>query len=199
MVVGALIVLLGGYVGVLSAKYSSSMAKVYEIPPLAIQASTDSAVIERGRHLAETVAACAGGDCHGDNLAGGNTIDAGPVGQVTAPNITPAGVAQTYSDGQLARLIRHGVKKDGTSVRFMPSQEIGWLPDEELTAVISYVRSVPAVEKANGPVVIGLLGKVLDRHDLMILDVARRIDHVNRPTVPAPAPTPEYGAFLARN
>lgn len=198
ILLGLVIVLLGGYVGAVNAKYGGSMAKVYDIPLPAIERSTDSLVIERGRHLAETVASCAAADCHGADLGGGTTIEAGPVGTFTAPNITSAGVGGTYSDAELARLIQHGVRRDGTSVRFMPSNELSWLPDEDVTALISYVRSMPPVQKPNGPLQIGLLGKMLDRHDLFALDVARRIDHVNRPTVPAPAPTAAYGEFLAK-
>ena len=198
ILLGLVIVLLGGYVGAVSAKYGGSMAKVYDIPLPALERSTDSLVIERGRHLAETVASCAAADCHGADLGGGATIEAGPVGTFTAPNITSTGLGGTYSDGELARLILHGVRRDGTSVRFMPSNELSWLPDEDVTAIISYVRSMPPVEKPNGPLEIGILGKVLDRHDLFALDVARRIDHVNRPTVPAPAPTAAYGEFLAK-
>jgi hypothetical protein len=81
----------------------------------------------------------------------------------------------------------------------MPSQELSWLPDEDLVAIISYLRSMPAVDRPSGEVKPGVLGRVLDRRDMVVLDVARRIDHVNRPTVPAPAPTPQYGSFLAKS
>ena len=122
----------------------------------------------------------------------------GPLGTVTAPNITPAGRAAAYSDGELARLLLHGVRKDGTSVRFMPVQELNWWPDEDVAAVISYVRSVPAVQKPDGKLEIGLMAKVLDRVGMVKMDVARAIDHEHRATAPQPEPTPTYGAFIAR-
>jgi mono/diheme cytochrome c family protein len=202
LVLGGLVALVllggGGYVGVVVYKFNASMAKVYDVPPPALAASKDPAVIERGRHLAESVGACTNGDCHGPDLGGGKTIAMGPIGTFTGPNITAASPAGAYTDGELARLILHGVKKDGRSVRFMPAHEINWLPDDDLVAIISYVRTVPPVEKASGPMELGVLAKVLDRHDMIPIDIARRIDHGKRETAPPPAPTAAYGAFLAR-
>lgn len=194
------VVLVGGaiYAGAVVQRFNASMERVYDVPLPALSASTDPAAIERGRHLAASVGGCAGSDCHGSDLSGGATIDAGPVGRFTAPNLTPGSVAAAASDAEIARLLLHGVRRDGRSARFMPSHEINWLPDEDLVALLSYLRSVPAVAKADGPLEIGLLGKLLDRHDLFVLDVARRIDHSRRETAPEPAPTALYGAFLAR-
>jgi mono/diheme cytochrome c family protein len=146
----------------------------------------------------ESIAACAASDCHGSDLAGGKPIVMGPVGTFRGPNITPAGLGAAYSDGELIRLLLHGVRKDHRSVRFMPVHETNWLPDSDLIAILSYVRSVPPVEKASGESEVGVLAKVLDRHDMLTIDVARRIDHAKRETAPAPAPTAAYGAFIAR-
>jgi hypothetical protein len=63
--------------------------------------------------------------------------------------------------------------------------------------VISYLRTVPAVARPSGGIQLGLLAKVLDRQDMIPIDVARRIDHQKRPLAPAPAPTAGYGTFLA--
>lgn len=180
-------------------RFEASMSRVYDIAPPPLAATADPAQIERGRHLAASVASCAASDCHGSDLSGGATIEAGPLGRFTAPNLTPGSNAAAASDGEIARLVLHGVRRDGRSVRFMPAHEIHWLPDEDIVALLSYIRSVPAVAKPDGPVVLGTLGKFLDRHDLVTLDVARRIDHTRRETAPAPAPTALYGAFLARS
>jgi len=198
VVVGLTVLAVAGTVAVVASRFDASMAKVYAIPAPPLAASSDPTVIERGRHLAESAAGCAASDCHGSDLAGGKTIAMGPLGRFTAPNITPAGVAAHYSDGELARLILHGVRRDGHSLRFMPAHEINWLPDDDLVAVISYVRSVPAVEKPNGPIEIGLMGKLMDRFDMAKLDIARRIDHLHRVTAPTAEPTALYGAFLAQ-
>jgi len=83
-------------------KFDSSMAKVYDVPPMAITRSDDPAVIARGEHLSKSIAACSLKDCHGADFSGGRFIDMGPVGSFAAPNIT--NVLPAYSDGELARL-----------------------------------------------------------------------------------------------
>ncbi len=188
----------GGFVGFAVLAFDRSMDKVYDIPLPSLTHSSDPVVIERGKHLAESVAGCAVGDCHGADLSAGKIIDVGPVGIFAAQNITPGGRVAGYSDGELARLLLHGVKKDGRGLRFMPVSDFNWLPDDDMIAIISYVRSVPAVQKPDGEPHIGVLGKVLDRLDKFPLDVARRVDHQHRANAPAPAPTAAYGSFVAR-
>jgi mono/diheme cytochrome c family protein len=186
------------FVGLQVRAYNASFATRYEVPLPKIVRSADPAVLERGKHLAESLGGCATADCHGGDLGGGKAIEMGPVGKMPAPNITPGGTRGPYSDGELARLILHGIKKDGHSVTFMPSQDFTWWPDDDVQAVVSYISTVPAVVRADGQLKIGILGKVLDRRDLLPIDIARRIDHEKRPTAPRPEPTAAYGAFIGR-
>src|SRR5215469_11430350 len=125
----------GSFVYMQCAAFDASMNKVYDVPVPALTRSTDPAVIARGEHLVRSWVGCGGGDCHGADLAG--SVEAkkmGPLGMLCGPNITGSGLGAAYSDGELARLIRHGIKKDGRSVRLMPSQELTWLPDSEVVA-----------------------------------------------------------------
>src|SRR4051812_456402 len=116
------VVLVGGGIFVTSQvmAFNSSTSKVYDIPLPKIERSTDPNVIARGKHLAESVAGCAISACHGKDLSGGETTDLGPVGSMKAQNLTPAGIGGKYSDGEIARLLLHGVKRDGTTVKMMP-------------------------------------------------------------------------------
>jgi hypothetical protein len=94
--------------------------------------------------------------------------------------------------------LRHGIKRDGRSVRMMPVGDANWLRDDDFIALLSYVRSVPAVNRANGPIEISVMGKVLDRRNAFPLDIARRIDH-DRIEQSGPAePTVAYGRFVGR-
>jgi len=200
--VGGLIgaVVLGGaaFVGFHVYRFGSSMDKVYEVPLPSVTLSSDAAVLERGKHLTEAVAGCNAKDCHGADLGGGKTLEFGPLGKVTGPNVSKGGLGAAYSPGEVFRLVRHGLKKDGRSVRFMPSHEMGWLPDSDITAIISHLETVPAVTKPNGPTELGAMAKVLDRFDMIHLDIARRIDHEKPEIAPPAAPTAEYGRFLAK-
>jgi hypothetical protein len=186
---------LGAYVYVQTSAFDASMNRVYDVPLKSVTRSTDSDVLARGKHLAESVAPCTTRECHGTDLGGGDPIDMGPLGRLTGPNITR--VMLEYSDGELARLLGHGIKKDGRSVRFMPVQDVAWLPDDDVAAIVSFVRTVPASDKPSGPMFIGTLGKVLDRKDRIIFDVARRIDHTAGVHAKGATPTKEYGRFLA--
>jgi cytochrome c553 len=196
--VGLVVVGGGAFVGFHVHAFGASLDKVYEVPLTKVERSTDAAVLARGKHLAESVAACANSDCHGADFGGGKTADIGPLGKFTAPNISAGGLGAAYSDAEIFRLIRHGVKRDGRGVRFMPSHEINWLSDGDITAVISYLRTMPAVQKANGPLEVGLLAKVLDRFDMIPIDIARRIDHSKIELAPPPSPDAKYGAFIGR-
>jgi hypothetical protein len=187
------------YAGWQSHEFDASMNRVYDVPIPAITLSKDPAVLARGEHLTHAVMPCASSECHGTNFAGGDkAIDMGPVGRFVGPNITQSGLGAAYSDGELFRLLRHGVKKDGRAARFMPVQDTTWLPDSDVIAMISYLRTRPAVDKPNGAVQIGTLGKVLDRRDMIRLDIARRIDHDHIEAAPPPSPTKEYGRFISR-
>ena len=198
---GALLLLVMGvvvYATVQVLAYDASMNKTYAVPLPQVVRSNDPAVLARGKHIAESIGGCTAQDCHGPDLAGGRTIEMGPLGDITGPNITPGARAAAYSDGELARLLRYGVKRDGRSLRFMPAHEIAWLPDSDLSALASYFRTVKPVTKPDGPLEIGILGKVLDRRDQIVFDVARRIDHSKIKKPSEPTPTAEYGFLLSR-
>jgi mono/diheme cytochrome c family protein len=198
LTLGVVILCGGVYVGGVVWAYESSLDHEYDVALPDIAPSTDAEVIARGEHLASSLGGCALADCHGADLGGGREIPAGPIGTFVAPNITSGGRGGTYSDGQLARLILHGIKRDGRTVRMMPAHETAWLPDEDVRALVSFVRSVPAVRRRSKTMEIGLLGKILDRHDMIEIDIARRIDHTNRDSGPAPAATAEYGRYIGR-
>lgn len=113
----------------------------YDIAAAPIAVPADSATIERGKHIALT-RGC--GNCHGQNLEGKVFLDELILARLVAPNLTK--VVSEYSDAELARAIRHGVRKNGTSVAVMPSSMLYHLSDADLGALIAYLRSVPPQE-----------------------------------------------------
>src|SRR5579884_2841147 len=174
-VVGLLIAVIGIgggiFVWVECSKFDASMEKVYDVPVPNVTRSTDAAVVARGDHLVHSIAGCSAAPCHGQNLAGAEkSVEMGPLGAIAGPNLTPAGIAVAYSDGELARLIKHGIKKDGRSVRMMPVQDVSWMPDSDVLAIVSYLRTLPAVDRPNGMTYVGTLGKILDRQDQFVWD-----------------------------
>lgn len=197
-VLAAALLGLGGYVFAQVSAFDSSMEKVHDLPLPKVTLSTDAEAIARGEHLARSIGGCASSDCHGSDLSGGRVLELGPVGTLGGPNITPGGMLGVYSDGELARLLTTGVKKDGRSVRMMPVQDFSWLPEDDINALISYLRSVKSSDKVAGSTKVGVLGKVLDRRGEFPWDIARFVATVPKEKAPAPEPTAKYGKFMVR-
>jgi len=82
-------------------------------------------------------------------LAGGVAFTT-PFGNFVSPNITPdaeTGIGR-HSDADLVRLFREGMQKNGKQVfaNFMPWYVYRNMTDEDLAAVIAYLRSLPPVK-----------------------------------------------------
>ncbi|MCH2110196.1 MAG: cytochrome c [Polyangiaceae bacterium] len=179
--------------------FDKSIEKAWDIPLRELEVTITKQTIARGRHISESIGGCSNGECHGADLGGGTPIDMRPLGRVSGPNLTSGGLGSVYSDAELVRVIEYGVKKDGHSLRFMPSFELSWLSDEDLSALIAFLRTRPAVERAPGPIELGVLWKVMDRQGVgVVLDVARHMAQHAPEKAPPPAPTAEYGYYVAR-
>lgn len=123
----------------------------------ALAATPNAAVLERGKYLMEGVVAC--GNCHmarGDKgqplpekgLSGGMLWDETHFKAIAA-NITPdreTGIGK-WTDAQLARAIREGVRPDKSLIGPpMPVAFYRYLSDDDLAAIIAYLRAQPAVK-----------------------------------------------------
>ena len=99
----------------------------------------DVVAVAEGERIAR-LAGCL--HCHGEKLNGGLVEDIPNLVRLVAPNISVR--LPEYSDAQLATLLRKGVKADGSSVLFMPSEMYRHLGDEDLAQLIAFLRTVPA-------------------------------------------------------
>src|SRR5262245_48666262 len=180
--------------------------RTFTAPASALQASTDSAAIARGRYLVYGPAHCA--YCHTSGPEQWARIDAGepvpltggllfpiPPGRFRTPNLTPdpeTGIGRR-SDEELVQLIRHGVRADGRAA--VPFMEFFGLSDEDLVGIISYLRSQAPVRNAVPEHELSFLGKVV-----MALVIAPPEERPTPPASSPPAgPTVERGAYLANN
>lgn len=176
--------------------------EIYQIDIAVIdyQFDDETEMLSWGQHVA-TIRGCV--DCHGGDLGGKIFIEDPVVGILVATNLTTGtnGIGSTYSDEDLIRATRHGVRKDGKSVIFMPSHEYNVIDSKDMAALIGYIRSMEAVDSSHLPETkIGFpfrLMYVLSDGDIALFP-ARLIDH----SVPLPetveARTPmELGAYLA--
>jgi mono/diheme cytochrome c family protein len=124
-------------------------------------------------------------------LSGGVVFDL-PLGKIYSKNITPdveTGIGK-LSDAEIARALRYGVHADGTPVfDFMPFHN---LSDEDLTAVISYLRSQRPVRKEVPRHQLNLMGKIVKA--FMVKPVGPDGDPPKSVTLDT---TANYGKYLA--
>jgi hypothetical protein len=166
-VVAALVLLVIGAFVAMELGWTRTFTAPY--PP--IVASTAPEVIERGRYLVYGPAACA--YCHvvreqWKALDGGAVLPLTgahvfplPFGQIFSGNITPdpnTGIGRR-TDGELARIMRFGVRADGRAA--VPLMEYQGLSDEDLTAVVSFIRTQNGVRNQVPAHRLSVLGKAL--------------------------------------
>ena len=169
----------------------------HNVPVEMIPIPTDPASIARGEHIA-TIRICR--SCHTETLSGQSEIVPGLM-TFTFPNLTAGagGVGVTNTDEDWVRAIRHGVGHDSRGLVMMPVRPFYYLSDEDLGALIAYLKSLPPVDNEMPPLDLGPLGRVMlglgevpfTGPDVIV------IDHDSpRPVAPQPGITKEYGQYL---
>lgn len=158
--------------------------------------------LERGRYLANHVAACM--DCHssrdwelysgpmknGTLGTGGELFDEkmGFPGKIYASNLTPHALSN-WTDGELFKAITTGESKDGRALfPVMAYERFGKMDKNDLYSIIAYIRSIKPI-KHNIPVTtlnfpVNLINKTLPKK-------------ANPQTLPKQSDTVKYGGYLA--
>jgi cytochrome c553 len=136
LIVSVVIVLMGGALLKLNARTAAA-------PFLKVVGTPDR--IQRGRAIADSFCDA----CHSKTgtLTGG--VDIGEhfpirVGSFVSSNLTPAGQLRNWSDGEIFRAIRNGIDANGRWLVVMSYTNAGKLSDEDIEALIAYIRSQPA-------------------------------------------------------
>jgi cytochrome c553 len=164
------------------------LARSYELPAVALR-STAPASAERGKQLATTFS-CSG--CHG--AAGTAFFDVPWVARLVAPNLSR--VAAAYSDEELARVIRFGVRPDGSSTVIMPADGFSAMADDDLNDIIAWIRAMPPVADAETSSSWGLFGRLAILQDGM--PISAELPRAEAPPVAHPVTPPlEVGRYLA--
>ena len=150
-------------------------------------------LVARGEHIARTTCM----SCHSpDNtlpLRGGNNLaDIIDVGEIYAPNLTPGGPLATWSDEEIVRAIRNGVDISGRKLVAMPTDRLRNMSDEDLAAVIAYLRSQPAVANETPKYIPWMVLYVLMGFNV-ITDTVPVLEPV---VAPERGPTAAYGDYL---
>jgi len=179
------------------ARFGSEMKlhRIIQVQVTPIALPNDQEALDRGAYLYKS-RGCA--ECHGDDGAGKVVIDEGGF-FVKAPHIAPGrgSVTASYKPEDWVRTIRHGVKPNGEPLLIMPSEDFNRLTDADVGAIVSYVRSLPAVEGTPSEFRIPLVVRFLYAAG-MIEDAAQKIDHNLPPAQPfASNDEIAHGAYVA--
>jgi mono/diheme cytochrome c family protein len=166
---------------------------IVPVTPIAVRA--EPAHIEQGRYLFST-RGCA--DCHGANGGGRNVIKEGAM-LVVSPNITAGAnsVTTAYQIEDWVRTVRHGVKPNGNPIMIMPSDDYNRLTDDDMAALIAYIKQLPPAAGVEPVVQLPTAVKVLYAFGV-VKDAAEKINHTLAPSTPvAAAVSVEHGAYVA--
>jgi mono/diheme cytochrome c family protein len=182
---------------------STNQNKKFNAPYPTLQATNDSAVIARGKHLVFGPAHCA--DCHSSPethkqvtrgevvpLSGGKFFDL-PIGKVFSRNLTPheTGIGK-WSDTEIARALRYGVAADNRALfDIMPFHNMS---DEDLVAIISYLRQQEPIKNKVPENALNFLGKAVSA--FLLKPVGPSYDF---PSFPKKDTTAVYGEYLANS
>jgi mono/diheme cytochrome c family protein len=111
------------------------------------------ASVERGEYLVRGPAGC--GNCHTpigpngpemDRELTGRVVEDIPAFTAVAPNLTPAGQIAGWSDAELAKAIREGLRPDGSLIGPpMPYAMYRGLSDDDVVSIVMFLRTLPAI------------------------------------------------------
>jgi hypothetical protein len=193
LVVTGLVTLSLGAIAVLAAIGFYRLDERRTNPVTDVRVAGTPEQIARGQRLAHVCAGCHSWD---DQVVLSGTdfiakFGFPPVGTLHSPNLTPSGNISDWSDGELIRAIREGVHKNGRSLLMMPVETFGNLSDDDVQAIVAYLRAQPATGGPTPTNQFNVLGAVfMNLSDLRIAQAP--VGSVSKPS----AGTPEYGKYM---
>ena len=181
--------------------------RIYDAPLPAIRLSSDPAVLARGectdlrssalcrmpRWIVRRVEKLSNG-VHAP-LSGGLRLTLGPLGAVhREPHARHDDGIGRYSDAQVARMMRWAVRPDGRAT-VDPMMPFGDMAEDDLAAIIPYLRAQPPVRNVVPANEWTLMGKVIKS----FVSIAKPRKSINpAQTAPLQGMTKERGEYLAR-
>jgi mono/diheme cytochrome c family protein len=164
------------------------------VPDLKVAGTREQ--IQRGQAIADSFC----GACHSQTGPLTGDVDIGehfpiPVGSFVSSNLTPAGQLNRWSDGEIFRAIRNAIDADGHWLIVMSYTNAGKLSDDDIQALIAYLRSRPAAgrETVDPADRLNLLGVIMLGAGML---PAGKPILTGVITAPAKGPTVQYGEYI---
>jgi cytochrome c553 len=197
LVVGCLLLAATFFYLYASYEVDQRLAIPYDIVPEEFIIPSDSASIEKGKHLVD-IKGCR--DCHADNLGGKIFNDDILIGTLAGPNLTKGkgGVPANYSTANWIKAIRHGLDSSNHPLMVMPSLETSKMSQQDLTTMIAYLNTLAPVDNILPESKLGIMIKTMVHLRAIELIPAEQIDHKTPLAPSADISSPEkYGNYLA--
>jgi mono/diheme cytochrome c family protein len=195
VILAGLLTLIFALVTVVAARGFYLIYAPHNFPVHDVRVAGTPEQVKRGEHIASVVCA----SCHTPNgelpLSGGRNLveETGlPLGTLYPLNLTPAGELKDWSDGEIMRAIREATHKNNRPL-LMPVSALRNLSDEDVQAVIAYLRTQPAVQNQPPKSQPSLLLAVFLGAGLFPLDASPLAGPVS---APPKGPTAEYGQYI---
>lgn len=175
---------------------NSRLSKTYDFPPSGIVIPTDAASIEYGRHRVETLCV----DCHAGDLGGviGWTV-VGPLATIDSANLTSGegGIGEEFTtDEDYVLAIRHGVDPEGKPLYMPAVAAFQYISDEDLGAMIAYLKTIPPVDRKTNGSQFSTLGRIIFAAGMFGKLPVEEVSHQDNISAPEAAVSVEYGAYL---
>ncbi|HEY0655082.1 MAG TPA: cytochrome c [Chryseosolibacter sp.] len=198
IVLGVLVLLVAGFYTKVYLSTESRLNTVYSVTAQEITFNpNDSALLAEGQRMM-TTKGC--NDCHGADLGGKVFIDDPALGLLVARNLTKGkgGLPSDHNTTDWVLALKHGIRKDGKPLLFMPSHEYTLLTEQDMTAIIAYCSQLPNVDRELPANDLGPVARVLTDLGKLPLIPAEMIDH-NRALVKEVTPEVSiaYGKYLS--
>ncbi|MEW6286523.1 MAG: c-type cytochrome [Chloroflexota bacterium] len=174
---------------------NARLTKHYDFEPSNLTLPTDAASIEFGKHRVETL--CQG--CHGADLGGIiGWFNDPALGSIDTANLTSGegGIGSDFTTEDFVRAIRHGVRPTGEPL-FMPAvASTAYLSDEDLAAIIAYVKTIPPVDRVTQGKNFTPLATILYAAGVLPKLPVEYVSHDVQVTAPQRGATAAYGEYL---
>lgn len=161
----------------------------YPLPSTTAAAISEARAVSRGAHLI-AIGGCS--DCHGANLEG-RLLREGTLPPIWSSNLRL--LAHSSTDEEFERALRTGIRADSTSTWVMPAMDYAYMSEDDVVAIISYLRTLKAAGATAPPPQFDMAARfAIARGD--IEPIAERVEE--SPSSLDLGPRYDGGRYLAR-
>ena len=194
--VGAILGLALLGVAIVYAIIGRDLSRTFDVALTDISIPVELGSTTEGQRLAQ-IRGCLG--CHGEKGTGQVFFEIPDGTKLVAPDLALA--VQNYSTAELERIIRHGVRPDGTSVVLvMPSEMLYNLSDEDVGSIIRFLQTLAPGAEALPETYFGPVGRLMllmFKQETDTILAAESVNHDQPRLNPSPSNLNGFGKYIA--